>query len=796
MKLSNRAYAKDVSRNLAEMGLERALRSFYANTFSSWTLSGTTATRTLDSSNTSSLASSNFGSSGLTASISIRVDNYDGFLLNAAWVSTANYRPNDLVGYNGTWYRCALANSGQTPSTTSIYWVLEQAPVSWTWKNGKSYVDISSGKADIVYYNNVWYRCILSHTASSSITPYNSTYWTTIGSIKLYNASEYHSVGDIVYFAASTTWYRCTSAGTPGGFSATANISWQYLAGTSYVVGDVVCYYYSGLPRWYICIQATSTQPPGSSPTYWTECQTSSAMSSTNALFNWSSSNISYNQGDVVYYGSTALWYRCIVAHTSSATITPSNTTYWATAPLYSWEWDNQRQYSLYDRVRYNGVWYLSLQNSNNGQNPATATSYWIGANTTNASYTWNASTSYSAGDYRCYGGVWYKCLSAGAGQTPSNSTYWTATWTNSWGVTTGAPVIYSEGRVILPDGSATITTQLRAVVHPAPLFPNAAGAIGAISANSGGTVDSYDSNLGTYASQTGSSTNYSAVIASTYSAGTAITLTSTDVKGYLAAPSSSTTPYAPLYSSGGSVKGYSSPASPNIDKAQISRSPFVPKFDTIPGGSDGLTTYWSSANKGNSLSLSSTTAIGIPGAKTPVRYYYNGTLTIGGSSIQYLNINGPVILYVNGDLFITDSSSIGRINVASTGSAEIHVAGAFKSDAGGEGILSYNTDPKSLIIISDSTSTTSSFYSEGVNPLYGTIYAPYTTSINGYYNNNNSTNIYGAVSAAKITYSGANMNIHYDTSLRSASISGVDQPYAITDWRELTDPSEKANMP
>src|SRR5205814_1328894 len=109
-----------------------------------------------------------------------------------------------------------------------------------------------------------------------------------------------------------------------------------------------------------------------------------------------------------------------------------------------------------------------------------------------------------------------------------------------------GAPVIYAEGTIAIP-GSASIKTQLRAVVAPAPLFPNAVAANSStITANSGGTVDSYDStsgttgsqgggttvggfsNSGTYAGQVGTSTNYSAVIASTYSSGTAITLTST----------------------------------------------------------------------------------------------------------------------------------------------------------------------------------------------------------------------------------------------------------------------------
>lgn len=308
--------------------------------------------------------------------------------------------------------------------------------------------------------------------------------------------------------------------------------------------------------------------------------------------------------------------------------------------------------------------------------------------------------------------------------------------------------------------------------------------------------MDSYDSSLGTYTSQQGTSTNYSAVVASSYAAGTAITLASTNVRGYLAVPLLMSDPNAPLYSSGGTVKGYTSPVSPNIDLTHITRSPNIPQFDTLPGGAGGLATNWSTTPKGAALALSGTTNIGTPGATTPSRYYYNGSLTVGTSTLQYLRINGPVILYVNGDLFITASGSTGRIDVSSAGSAEIHVVGAFKADQGGEGIQSYNTNPKSLIIICDTTGTAKHYYSEGVNPLYGVVYVPYSTSTTGYYNDNNTTNVYGAVSTNKITYSGANLNVHYDTSLRYATFGGVDQPYAVSEWRELTDASELATMP
>ena len=901
MKFSNRSFQTGLSAQLAEMGLEEAQRAFNSNNWATWTNAGTTATWTLSGTTaTCNLAfpATKFGQ-GVTGSIKIRVDNYNANQLNATWSSSTTYRINDLVGYNGTWFRSVRnGNANQTPSTTNLTWWVPN-PMPWTWRTNYAY-----SQYQMVNYKGIWYGCIAAHTSNATTFSSDSASWNAIPTQRAWSSGVAYVQYDVVAYTDPTTsditLYRCTTAHTSSASFSTDSANWSsnvqtvslaWSSGTVYTRGAITYYVGASIYTWYYCRQSgTSNTAPNLDTTMWApvwadttvtagapgdtvvaatkyyvgdyinysgiwyRCITahtynnwasdSANWTSTNALpylqlfyrsapsqtsnniifyagstwyrymggWNvaytgtmhlWSSGSIKYNPGDAVYYSTTARWYRCITAHTSSAIIVPTSTAYWATAPLFSAAWDTGRQYGQNDAVTYNGVWYLSLQNSNYGQNPATATTYWIGANTATASYKWNAASSYSVGDYRCYGGVWYKCLSAGANKSPNDSTYWTASWANAWGVTTGAPVIYAEGTMTLPDNSAPIKTQLRATIAPAPLFPNAVAATTTISANSGGTVDSYDSTASTpsstqYTGQVDTSTNFSAVVASTdTSGGTAITLASTTVKGYLAAPSSSSTPFAPLYSSGGSVKGFTSPGAPSIDLTHVSRSPYIPQFDTLPAGAGSVAANWANLHKGTALSLTSpTTNVGTAGDTTPSRYYYNGNLTIGTASIQYLNINGPVILYINGDLFITASGSTGRININNTGSAEIHVAGAFKADVGGEGTLSYTYDPKTFVVICDTTSSADHFYSEGVYPLYGVVYAPYTTSTNGYYNSNNSTNIYGAVSAKKITYSGANMNVHYDTSLRYALIPGVDQPYAITEWRELTDPAEKAILP
>ena len=99
MKLSNRSFQTGVSEQLAEMGLERGLLALNTNDWSGWTINGTTATQTI------TFASTKYGSVGITGSFDIRVDNYNANFQSATWSSTTSYRINDLVGYNGLWYR-------------------------------------------------------------------------------------------------------------------------------------------------------------------------------------------------------------------------------------------------------------------------------------------------------------------------------------------------------------------------------------------------------------------------------------------------------------------------------------------------------------------------------------------------------------------------------------------------------------------------------------------------------------------------------------------------------------------
>ncbi|HEX2860167.1 MAG TPA: hypothetical protein VHN79_00950, partial [Lacunisphaera sp.] len=653
-------------------------------------------------------------------------------------------------------------NHNPTTQTDYAWWV--PAPIRWAWSSNTFYTT----DHDIVNYQGDWWLCTNTHTSSST---FNWSNWTWIPAPSLaWKNFTWYALGAFVYRTSNNTWYRCTSGHVSNwsfDSSKFTRASWEFQNARTYSFDALV----NQGGSWYRYINSNpaSGVAPDSNPAYWENALSGSSHG-------WNSSSITYNLGDTVYHDGQ--WYRCIRAHASSGSITPASTAYWTNSPLLSPAWDSGKQYSQNDAVTHNGVWHLSLQNNNVGQNPSTATNRWIGADTTNPSYTWNASTNYSTGAYRCYGGVWYRCIASHLNKSPNDASYWTAV---------GPAVVYSEAIVSISN-SPPLRTQLRAPLAPAPLFPNAAAATTTLTVTTGtGTVDSYDSSAGPYG---GSNMGYSAVLAAQETLSINGT---TAVKGYLAAPTLPSN-----ISTGTTVKGLGSPAS-NVDPTRLSRSPHVPQFGTLP--SNGLTAAFSSGtfHRGTRLATnpSGTVTIGTPGATTPSRYYVNGDLQIGPSpahDMAVLNICGPVILQVNGNLRI---ESGGIIDMTSTGSAEIHYKLIFRAYSGSAGIRNRSEDPKKLVLITDSSSSQLTFFENGNSStnrnFYGIVYAPNITTSSGL-EIRSGINVYGAISASKITFS-SEANLHYDTSLRHATIPGVDQPYAVVEWRELPG-SELATMP
>lgn len=803
MNLSHRSFQNGLAQQLAEFGLEEGLRAFNRNDWSDWTDGGVSVdwdatTYALGKRAIASITfpADKFGQ-GTTARVRVRIDNFDAAVLGAEWRDSVNYRIGDLVGRNGIWFRCVKAHSSGGLNSPNLdpgdftFWVPE--PVPWAWRTGKSYLK----DVDVVCQNGQWYRCI----ANTATAPPNVSYWDEMPAPQLkMRFPQSYATGQFVYRTSDDTWYRynVTSPSAPessfdgshwdpasGPSAGAPYLRWGYVPLLQYRFNDVV--YYN--ERWYrfIADSASIGVLPGSDPATWENALTGKAVG-------WRS-GYRYNLGDEVYHGSSGQWYRCILEHTSG-TITPSDPTHWANLPRASLAWSATQTYSLNHLVRHNGTWYLSLALNNLGHSPSdpASSTYWVGADTTDPTYRWSPTASNSIGSYRCYGGVWFRCLVTNLGRPPNDPAYWTATWTGPTGISSGGTVIYAEAILSSPN-NPDVQVQLRAAVNPAPLFPNAAGALSDLTVVGGtGVVDSYDSSLGTsYTTQRSDIavspfTNFRATLASR--SGLAI-LGNTTVRGYLAWPS----PPANL-STDTTVIGPTSPSSPKVDPARVSRSAFVPSFAPRPYG--GLTEAFAANDFPRGTRLPSGEAVlhlGTPGGTVPTIYYIDGNLEISSSSsIHELHIDGPVVLNVNGVLRLGGG---GLIDINSTGSLELHVASQLVFETGTAGIRNRSPssslpDPKRLIIICDTTSSLTQGVGEMLN-FYGTIYAPNTTATAGV---SVATNIelFGALAARKVTFS-AEANLHYDTSLRNAFFRGVDQPWTVTDWRLLPN-AERATMP
>lgn len=459
----------------------------------------------------------------------------------------------------------------------------------------------------------------------------------------------------------------------------------------------------------------------------------------------------------------------------------------------------------------------------------------------------WNGAIAYAVDSLASEAGARYRCIVANTGYMPPNPTYWTPSYdviswyrcvkthtnkpppnTTYWESAT--PEIYSEGEVSSPsDGNSKLKTQVHAVVATVPLFPNAAAATSTLTLNAGGTVDSYNSDqdydpatVATLPSTSG----YSAVLAAGKTSGTALTLTNNKVQGYVAAASSSSPPFAPLLTVGGSSSlkqdtgTVISPhaTAPNVDLTRISRSPFIPQFDpAIWDGSTGYkindvvrypdssgylylckiappaheapgnTTYWT-----QSVYQGPTVAAGTLGVAGSKKIFSADNVILNDG--ETLSIEGPVILDLSGELKIRGS---GRIQIQPDASAEIHVSGRISVGsitAAADGFENKTKDPQKLILIGTVASSpyTNRYWS--TLPFYGVIYMPKITAALDLYADTTSA-IFGAVSAKSVRFPSA-ANLHYDTSLRTAVFSGLDAPYIITNWRELTDPAEKIVFP
>lgn len=309
------------------------------------------------------------------------------------------------------------------------------------------------------------------------------------------------------------------------------------------------------------------------------------------------------------------------------------------------------------------------------------------------------------------------------------------------------------------------ITRTLTSTSVRAPLFVNAIAATnGTVSFSSGGGADSYDSGLGTYASQT---PTFSAVIASEAEPSTSanILLTNAQIKGYVASRYSG----GPSFSTNAKVIGPSTPLTTKIDWNRIVSSPYQPVFAirTISGTGSTL------ANP----PLGSTTTIGSPTDTVPAIYYCTGLDLTGTTKII---VDGPVQLVVSGAFYIglNGGANTASIELSATGSLEVFVAGDIAIY--GNGIRNVSQDPRRLAVFGTNSLTVPDMNT--TVPYHGVIYTPrgnFTVAANSV--------IYGALVAKKVSCTGTAPALHYDLRLRRTVFSGIDTPFAVLDWREST---------
>lgn len=201
MKLSNRDYAKSVSRQLAEMGLERALRSFGSNTFSSWNATSDTAIVTQNL----TLSATNYGTSLSSATCKIRVDHFYDIVTSPStrkrgviWNPRLTYAVDDYVSYQGVWYICySTPSSKEAPSDTTKW---RSAPEAWS-----AYATYRVGNIALV--GGSAYRCLKDHI--NQAPPNATTYWTA-SAVAAWSSATTYSPNDVA--VSGGVAYRCIAS--------------------------------------------------------------------------------------------------------------------------------------------------------------------------------------------------------------------------------------------------------------------------------------------------------------------------------------------------------------------------------------------------------------------------------------------------------------------------------------------------------------------------------------------------------------------------------------------------------
>ena len=106
------------------------------------------------------------------------------------WLSTARYSLNSVVSYNGAWYRCSNANTGQLPTNTS-YWTA-----------------VTSGlTTDIVSVSGATYTLARTLTSPDPVTNIRQVNFTVTWVVKTSRRNALGNLLTFTYTLSNSAWF-------------------------------------------------------------------------------------------------------------------------------------------------------------------------------------------------------------------------------------------------------------------------------------------------------------------------------------------------------------------------------------------------------------------------------------------------------------------------------------------------------------------------------------------------------------------------------------------------------------
>lgn len=144
-------------------------------------------------------------------------------------------------------------------------------------------------------------------------------------------------------------------------------------------------------------------------------------------------STTEYSAGEIVYETPGDGTFSTYISLLNDNSQDPRVASLWVNTTQYNKEqvvqyysaWAIGNTYAAGAAVTYNGNIYVSLAASNTGNEPDTATTWWVQVSLTLSNPYYNSTVAYVIGNFVTYLGNNYVCIAATTGNLPTNATYW-----------------------------------------------------------------------------------------------------------------------------------------------------------------------------------------------------------------------------------------------------------------------------------------------------------------------------------------------------------------------------------